>query len=243
MPVMQCKVISNSRISAKDNMYIVKVAGNFKNCRMGQFYMLRGWDDYPLLSRPISIHDVDDEGASFMYRVIGEGTDLFSRMKKGDVMTVQGPCGNGYPDIEHGKKVALVGGGMGIAPLLYAARSLSVAGNKPDVYLGFREEVLEEEQYKPFANKVVTRIGGTILDDINPNDYDVIFTCGPLGMEKALAEKVKGTKAKLYLSLEKHMACGMGACLVCSIGTITGNKKVCKDGPVFEASEVLFDEI
>ncbi len=239
MPVAQCKVISNVKISASDNMYVIKVAGNFKDCRMGQFYMLRGWKDYPLLARPISIHDVDDEGASFMYRVIGEGTELFSRMKAGDIMTVQGPCGNGYPDVESGKKVALIGGGMGIAPLLYAARSL----NKPDVYLGFREEVLEKDKYLPFANKVITRVGGTILDDLNPSDYDVIFTCGPLGMEKALAEKVKGSGAKLYVSLEKHMACGMGACLVCSVGTILGNKKVCKDGPIFDADEVLFNEI
>lgn len=239
MPAEKCKILSNEKISDSENICVLKIAGNFHNCKMGQFYMVRTVEAYPLLSRPLSVYDVDGEGISFMYRIVGEGTKIFSGLKKDDEMILQGPYGNGYPEVEKTKKIALVGGGMGVAPLLYAAKSL----NKPDIFLGFRNEILEEDKYKPYAAKLVTKKGGTIIDDINPGDYDVIFSCGPIGMEKALAEKVKGTKAKLYVSLEKHMACGIGACLVCSVGTVIGNKKVCKDGPVFDADEVLFNEL
>ena len=236
MPSGNYKILCNERISG-DNMWVMKVAGDFK-ANAGQFFMLRAWDRYPVLSRPISVHDLGEGYIAFMYRVVGEGTEILSKLVKGDDITLAGPYGNGFPLNLNGK-IALVGGGMGVAPLLWTAKQL----DKPDVYLGFREEVLLENEYRAAAGKLITRIGGTILDDIDYDAYDYVFACGPLGMEKALANMVKGHKAKVYVSLEKHMACGMGACLVCTCFTSKGNKKVCKDGPVFLADEVLFDEL
>ena len=232
------QVISNELISApEDKMYLMRVAGDFP-ARMGQCYMLRAWETYPTLSRPISVHDKGDGYISFMYRQISEGTEILVSLKSGDEITLNGPYGNGFPEKPEGK-VALVGGGMGIAPLYLAAKSLP----KPDIYLGFRERVIFGDKYQAAAGKFISRVGGTILYDIKVDEYDTIFACGPLGMEKALADKAAGSKAKLYLSLEKHMACGMGACLVCTCFTKGGNKKVCKDGPVFLASEVIFDDL
>lgn len=239
MPVQTCKIIYNKRLSEKESLFVMKIKGEF-SALAGQFYMLRAWDNYPTLSRPISVHDIDEEGISFMYHVIGEGTEIFASLGEGDEISLQGPYGNGFPVPEEGAKVALIGGGMGVAPLLYTAKTL----NKPDVYVGFREEVLEEDDYRNAAGELVTKIGGTILDEIDLDAYDVVYACGPLGMERALANMAKGKRAKVYVSLEKRMACGMGACLVCSCSmALGGNKKVCKDGPVFAADEVNFDEL
>lgn len=232
------EVISNKLISSpEDKMYLMDIAGDF-SATMGQFYMLRSWGSYPTLSRPISVHDIGSGYISFVYRQIGEGTGILSSLKPGSEITLNGPYGNGFPLFPKGK-VALIGGGMGIAPLYLAAKSLL----KPDIYLGFRERVILGSKYEAYASKFVTRVGGTILDDFDVDAYDTVYACGPLGMEKALAERASGSKAKVYVSLEKHMACGMGACLVCTCFTKGGNKKVCKDGPVFLSTEVLFDEL
>ena len=99
-----------------------------------------------------------------------------------------------------------------------------------------------EEAYRAVCDRLVVNVGGYVTDEINPAEYDVIMTCGPQIMMKVLADKVKGTAAQLYVSMENRMGCGVGACLVCSCKTNGGNKKVCKDGPVFKAEEVFGDE-
>lgn len=230
-------VLKNEAVG-KD-FYLLKASGSY-DAKMGQFCMLRAWEDYPVLSRPISIFDCDAEGISFLYKVVGQGTELLAQLKPGDDITVQGPHGNGFPQVQG--KVALVGGGIGVAPLYYTAKQLKEQGNSVDLYLGFQEEALLEEDYKAVCDKLVLNIGGFVTDDINPADYDVIMTCGPHIMMKVLADKTKGSGAKLYVSMENRMGCGVGACLVCSCKTTGGNKKVCKDGPVFTAEEVFGDE-
>ncbi len=231
------KVISNEAVG--EAFYLLKASGSY-DAKIGQFCMLRAWDDYPVLSRPISIFDCDEEGISFLYKVVGQGTELLAKLEPGDDIDVQGPYGNGFPEVQG--KIALVGGGIGVAPLYYAAKVLHAQGNPVDLYLGFQSEALLQEAYTAVCDQLTVNIGGYVTDDIDPDEYDYILTCGPHIMMQVLADKAKGTKAQLYVSMENRMGCGVGACLVCSCKTKDGNKKVCKDGPVFRAEEVFFDE-
>ena len=230
-------VIKNEAVG-KD-FYLLKASGNF-NAKIGQFCMLRAWDEYPVLSRPISIFDCDEEGISFFYNVVGHGTELLAQLKPGDAIDVQGPYGNGFPEVKG--KIALVGGGIGVAPLYYTAKVLKAQGNAVDLYLGFNDEALLKEDYENVCDNLVVNIGGYVTDDINPAENEYVMTCGPHIMMEVLHKKVKGTGAQLYVSMENRMGCGVGACLVCSCKTKDGNKKVCKDGPVFKAEEVFTDE-
>jgi dihydroorotate dehydrogenase electron transfer subunit len=230
-------VLKNEAVGKE--FYLLKASGNY-DAKMGQFCMLRAWEDYPILSRPISIFDCDGEGISFLYKVVGKGTELLAKLEAGDEIDLQGPYGNGFPNVQG--KVALVGGGIGVAPLYHTAKVLKAQGCTVDLYLGFTDEALLQEAYAAVCDKLTVNIGGYVTDDINPADYDVIMTCGPQIMMKVLAAKVKDTAAQLYVSMENRMGCGVGACLVCSCKTSGGNKKVCKDGPVFRAEEVFGDE-
>ena len=133
------KIIENTYIG--EDMYQMKVQGEFKG-RMGQFYMLRAWDTYPTLSRPISIHDIDENSITFLYKVVGEGTKIFSRLTPGDNIKLEGPYGNGYQKVEG--KVALVGGGIGVAPLYLVAKNIPNC----DAYLGFRNEPILIDKYE-----------------------------------------------------------------------------------------------
>ena len=113
------KVIENRYIG--EDMYLMRVEGKFEG-KMGQFYMLRAWDKFPLLSRPISIHDIDENSISFLYKVVGEGTQILSKVKVNETIKLEGPYGNGYEKVEG--KVALVGGGIGVAPLYLVAKNI-----------------------------------------------------------------------------------------------------------------------
>ncbi|WP_379126986.1 dihydroorotate dehydrogenase electron transfer subunit [Paenibacillus sp. sgz500958] len=229
-------VISNEYLT--DHVYHLKVEGDYSGA-MGQFYMLRAWGAYPLLSRPISIHAVNDNGIEFLYHVVGEGTELLSQLKPGDSIGLEGPFGNGFPLLEG--RIALVGGGIGIAPLLYCAQELPNC----DVYLGFSREPFRTEEFRSHAAKLTVDVGGLILDSVDFSDYDHVFVCGPYPMLKAaqlkgIAAELAGSRTSVYLSLENRMACGIGACLVCSVSCKDGQKKACTDGPVFLAEEVIF---
>jgi dihydroorotate dehydrogenase electron transfer subunit len=227
------KILENRYIG--EDMYFMKVEGNFE-AKMGQFYMLRAWDTYPLLSRPISIHDVGESSISFLYKVVGEGTKILSNLKENDEIKLEGPYGNGYEKVEG--KVALVGGGIGIAPLYLVAKNIENC----DAYLGFRNEAILEDEYKEVCNEVNIALGDTFVTDIlDVEKYDYILTCGPTPMMEKLVKMTAGTNTKIMVSLENHMACGVGACLVCTCKTKFGNKKTCKDGPVFWGEDVIFN--
>ena len=227
------KVLENRYLG--DDMYLIRVEGKFEG-KMGQFYMLRAWDTYPLLSRPISIYDIDDNSISFLYKVFGEGTQIFSKLREGDTIKLEGPYGNGYEKVEG--KVALVGGGIGIAPLYLVAKNIENC----DAYLGFRNEAILIDDFKELCNEVHVVTGNTFVTDIlEVERYDYILTCGPTPMMEKLVSMVEGTNTKLFVSLENHMACGVGACLVCTCKTKFGNKKTCKDGPVFKGEDVIFN--
>ena len=232
------KIISNAQLG-RDFFRMKAECPN--KARMGQFYMLRAWDAYPVLSRPVSAFDSDGETVSFLYKVVGTGTEIFSRLKAGDDISLQGPLGNPFPEVPG--TAALVGGGAGIAPLYLAAKQLRNAdpGRRVDIYLGFSERELLVDEYRQVADSVTVNVGGFITGAVNPGGYDHLLACGPEAMMRALYEKCKksGAEEKLYVSLEKRMACGVGACFVCTCRTADGNKKVCKDGPVFRAKAVF----
>ena len=221
----------------------------------GQFYMLRAWaaDATPILSRPISVDDFDNQtGAlTFLYQVKGEGTHKLAALKKGDTFQLTGPMGNGF-DIPalagQYRKIAVVGGGIGTAPMFQLTRELAAAGVKPDVFFGFRDTPYCMEEYRSIANlvKVSTDTGavgfhGFVTQLYDPADYDVVLVCGPTVMMKNAARLCAEKGTPCFVSMEKKMACGIGACLGCTCETKGGEgKSVCKNGPVFDATEVFF---
>ena len=164
-------------------------------------------------------------------------------LRAGDKVSLSGPCGHGYPT-EHGK-IALVGGGAGVAPLYLAAKTLKKdSGTAVDLFLGFSGEEMLRREFKAVSDSLTVNVGGFITDSVRPSDYDAIFSCGPEIMMRALWKKCMAEKAeaRVYVSLERRMACGVGACLGCTIRTASGRRRVCRDGPVFRAQEVFFDE-
>ncbi len=221
----------------------------------GQFFTLRAWgaDEAPFLSRPISVHKWEPETQTieFLYQVIGEGTHKIAQLKTGDTFQLTGPMGNGF-DIpaltEQYHKIAVVGGGIGTAPMYQVTRELAAAGVKPDVFFGFRDTPYCMEEYRSIANvvKVSTDTGavgfhGFVTQLYDPADYDAVLICGPTVMMKNAARICAEKGTPCFVSLEKKMACGIGACLGCTCETKGGEgRSVCKNGPVFDATEVFF---
>ena len=234
---MLAKILSNEKINR--DFFLMKVEHK-NNAKHGQFFMLRSWERFPVLSRPISIFDRDEDSVSFLYKVVGSGTELFSKLKTGDEIVLDGPHGNFFSEMSG--NIALVGGGVGIAPLYLLAKNLKKnSENKISIFLGFSEEAILSEEYEKISDDIKINVGGYITDDVDTTKYDYIVTCGPEIMMKKLYEKYKkeNSAAKLFVSLENHMACGFGVCLVCSCKTKKGNKRVCVDGPIFLAEEVF----
>lgn len=227
-------VVSNQEVA--QGVFRLTAQGRFTG-KMGQFYMLRAGERYPLLSRPISIFDITKDRIEFLVMVAGEGTALLSGLKPGDPLILEGPFGNGFPQLEG--KIAFVGGGIGIAPFYYALRETPEA----DVYLGFSREAYMVEEFRAVSRgKVTVDVGGLILDQVDFEAYDTVIACGPHAMLHAVQRKqaLSGGRAKVYVSMENRMACGIGACLVCSVKCKDGRRKACTDGPVFLAEEVVF---
>lgn len=223
-----------------------------KEAKPGQFIAMYCEDGTKLLPRPISICGIDAENGTLrvVYRIAGEGTRLFSEMKEGDSLEVLGPLGNGFTMKE--EKAIIVGGGIGIPPMLELAKQLSC---EKTVVLGYRDELFLKEEFDACADVVVaTEDGscgtkGTVIDAINEANVDgaVIYACGPMPMLKALAEYAEAHDMEAQISLEERMACGIGACLGCICKTKkkdhhtnVNNQRICKDGPVFDAKEVVF---
>lgn len=223
-----------------------------KEARPGQFIAMYCEDGTKLLPRPISICGIDAEAGTLrvVYRIAGEGTRLFSQMKAGDSLEVMGPLGNGFTMKD--KKAIIVGGGIGIPPMLELAKQLDC---EKTVVLGYRDELFLKEEFEACANvAVATEDGsagtkGTVIDAIKAAQVsgEIIYACGPMPMLKALAEYADAHGMEAQISLEERMACGIGACLGCICKTKekdhhtnVNNTRICKDGPVFDAKEVVF---
>ena len=219
----------------------------------GQFISVYTKDTGKLLPRPISLCQVDKEKGQLriVYRVVGAGTSQFSGYQAGDDIEIMGPLGNGFPlERAAGKKVFLIGGGIGIPPMLELARQLDC---EKQAVLGYRDVLFLNDEFEKFSDVyVATEDGsagtkGNVLDAIRENGLkaDVIFSCGPTPMLRALKAYAEEHEIECWLSLEEKMACGIGACLACVCQSKevdehshVHNKRICKDGPVFLAQEV-----
>lgn len=221
--------------------------------KAGQFISIYCDEGSRILPRPISICEIDREAGKLhlVYRIAGKGTEEFSRKKAGDTLKILGPLGNGFPQKK--QKAFLIGGGIGVPPMLQLVRELEC---EKTVVLGYRNsEMFLYDEFRKYADvAVATEDGsvgtkGNVIDAIKEQklDADIIYACGPTPMLKALKAYAEENQMECYISLEEKMACGIGACLACVCQTkdvddhsnVT-NARICKDGPVFDAQNILF---
>jgi 2-polyprenylphenol hydroxylase and related flavodoxin oxidoreductases len=245
------KVIENKRLN-KD-FFIIELEGNTKipDLKPGQFIQVRV-DGSPetFLRRPISVHDVDyiKNTLKILIQIAGKGTETLSKIESGDTLNIIYPLGNSFSLPTNGNKILLVGGGCGIAPLLFLGRYLKSNGFVPDILLGFRnkDRIIEFEEYLQIGNVFITTEDGSMGEKgyvtthsiFATNEYDKIYCCGPDRMMKAIADYCKKKEIVCEVSLENLMACGIGACLCCVVDTVRGNLCTCIDGPVFNVNDL-----
>jgi len=220
--------------------------------RPGQFISIYCHEGSRLLPRPISICEIDreDQSVRIVYRVAGKGTEELSQLRTGRSIDIVGPLGNGFPMKE--RKAFIIGGGIGIPPMLQLARELNC---EKQLILGYRDSMFLQDEFKKLGNVyVATEDGsygteGNVLDAIRENglDAEIIYACGPMPMLRAIKAYALEKHIECWVSLEEHMACGIGACLGCVCKsrekdrhTNVNNKRICKEGPVFRAEEVEF---
>ena len=225
-----------------------------EQAKPGQFLCIYPRDRSTLLPRPISICEVreDREALRIVYRVAGQGTGEFSKYQEGDPIHIMGTLGNGFPLEEAvGKKVFLMGGGIGVPPILQLAKELEA---DKQIVVGYRDGItfLKDDLEKYGKVFVATEDGsagtrGNVMNAVEENglEADLIYACGPMPMLRAVKSYAAEHHIRAYLSLEEHMACGVGACLGCVVRTKAvdhhshvNNARICTDGPVFEADEV-----
>lgn len=245
-------ILENRRLAEGYYIMRVKSPKTAANAVAGQFSMLKPKNEIRILRRPISIHSVDKVNGEmeYYYEVLGKGTREFSELEAGDSINIQGPLGKGFDLNVKGKKVAAIGGGLGIAPLKQLVNDLkndndvvNIAGGRNKDHLSilssFDENVktltaTDDGSMGTYGNVV------TVLNEyLKENKLDIIYTCGPHVMMEAVARVAKEHGIRCQVSLEERMACGVKACMGCSIKTTKGMQKVCHDGPVFEAEEVI----
>lgn len=232
-------IYSNTEISP--NIYEMILEGDFQGSP-GQFYMVKGWNGLdPFLPRPLSISDLESRKLKLLYEVKGRGTYIIAKLKKGDKLSLLGPLGNTFELKEEGK-IALITGSIGIAPMLYLAKNLS---GEVDIYSGFRNNAYFLNQIRPYINDafIATEDGSTghkglVTELFDPEKYDLVYTCGSTEMMSEVL-KICKDKVPVYVSMESRMACGIGACLGCTVETIRGMERVCKEGPIFRGEELV----
>lgn len=228
----------------------------------GQFVHLRisGSSD-PLLRRPMSIHQINSKEGwlRILYQVVGRGTEMLSRIKVGESVDILGPLGQGFPMPKAGEKVGLVAGGMGVAPLLALSEELVRAGHQLYLFQGARDArgLLLQRRFQDLGVAVLPctedgslgwkgRVTERLAAELSGLQLGVLYACGPTPMLKAVQTIALEKEVAAWLSLEAHMACGLGACLGCTVRVRQGQEWVyrllCQDGPVLSAEEVVFGE-
>ena len=214
----------------------ITAPGQFINIKLDGFY----------LRRPISICDYDDTSITIIYKVVGSGTEVMSKMNSGEKLDVLCGLGNGFDTSKALDKPVLIGGGVGVPPMYNLCKKLIAEGKKVTVILGFnkKDEIFYEDEFKKLgANVKVTTVDGSygikgfVTDALKETDYSYFFTCGPMPMFKAI--EATATASGQY-SFEERMGCGFGACMGCSCKTKYGNKRICKDGPVLTREEIIW---
>ena len=248
----QAVVIRQEEISYEVYSMWLKTEKIAEYSKPGQFLSVYCHEGSRLLPRPISICEIDkaDKAVRIVYRVVGKGTEELSCLQTGKSIDIVGPLGNGFPLKE--KKAFLIGGGIGIPPLLQLAKELN---SEKQIILGYRDTMFLQDRLKKYGDVyVATEDGsygteGNVLDAIRENglDAEIIYACGPMNMLRAVKSYAREKKIECWVSLEERMACGIGACLGCVCKsrekdnhTNVNNKRICKEGPVFRAEEVEF---
>ena len=243
-----CKIKINEKL--EDVHYLMEFENNFKeNFLPGNFVHIKIENNF--LRRPFSVCKVDKNSIIIIYKVVGEGTEKLSKKKKNEYIDVIAPCGNSFPLFKN-KKIAIIGGGTGIAPLIFLSEKLKNNRNEIDFFYGVKNKKFIFFNILPIRINFIfaTEDGsfgkkGDIFDVFKnfKDNYDLIYASGP----KELLKKVSSFSEKIpvYISLENYMACGMGLCYGCVVKIKQGNdwtyKRVCKDGPVFNAKEIIWD--
>lgn len=244
------KIIRQENIATGVFSMIIEAKDIAANAKPGQFLNLYSADGSHLLPRPISICGIDKELGQLrlVYRVAGAGTTEFSNLTSEHTIDVMGPLGNGFK--KEGTKAIIIGGGIGIPPMLQLAKELDC---EKSIVLGFRDEEFLSDEFEPYGTVYKSSdtgfvgVKGTVMDAIKEYGItgDIIYACGPTPMLRAIADYALANGITAQISLEEKMACGVGACLACVCKSKeiddhskVHNKRICKDGPVFYAGEV-----
>ena len=226
------------------NVYIMTLEGDCEGIRCGQFVNIKLEGLY--LRRPISVCDCEGDTLTLIYKVVGRGTELMSGMKVGQTLDLLTGLGNGYDLSKSGDHPLLIGGGVGVPPMYMLCKELIAEGKHPTVILGFNkaDEVFYKDEFSALGAKVLVAtadgsvgIKGFVTNAMEGLDYSYFYTCGPEPMLKAV---YKATTTSGQMSFEERMGCGFGACMGCSCKTLTGYKRICKEGPVMEKEEILW---
>lgn len=228
-----------------ESVYKMQLRGDVSEITApGQFVNIRL--DGLFLRRPISVCDVQGDILTIIYKVVGKGTEEMSRMTEGTLDILTG-LGNGYDLSVSGEHPVLLGGGVGVPPMYKLAKELLKQGKKVSVILGFNteSEIFYQKEFEDLGCDVtVTTVDGSrgmkgfVTDALNQMDYTYFYTCGPEPMLKAV---YRTSKTSGQMSFEERMGCGFGACMGCSCKTLTGYKRICKDGPVLRKEEILWE--
>ena len=228
-----------------ESVYKMRLAGDTSAVTgPGQFVNIKL--DGLYLRRPISVCDCNEKEITILYKVVGKGTEQMAAMTEGELDVLTG-LGNGYDTALSGEHPVLLGGGVGVPPLYLLAKKLLAEGKKVSVILGFntKAEVFYEEEFRALgADVTVTTVDGSygvkafVTDALKEMEYTYFYTCGPEPMLKAV---YRASVTSGQFSFEERMGCGFGACMGCSCKTITGYKRICKDGPVLEKEEILWE--
>ena len=233
-------------VALTDTVYQMVLVGDtsdITNC--GQFVNIKL--EGLFLRRPISVCDCVGDALTLIYKVVGTGTEQMSRMAAGETLDVLTGLGNGYDTSLSGENPLLLGGGVGVPPMYMLCKKLIAEGKQVSVILGFntKDEVFYENEFRALgANVSVTTVDGSygtrgfVTDVMKDMSYSYFFTCGPEPMLKAV---YKTSVTSGQFSFEERMGCGFGACMGCSCKTITGYKRICKEGPVMKKEEILWE--
>ncbi|MBR2889447.1 MAG: dihydroorotate dehydrogenase electron transfer subunit [Oscillospiraceae bacterium] len=237
------RILSNTALT--DTVYKMVMAGDTSAITAsGQFVNIQLTGKF--LRRPISVCDYDSETLTIVYKVVGHGTAQMAAMTPGEELDVLTGLGNGYDLTVSGDHPVLLGGGVGVPPMYNLAKKLVAQGKKVSVILGFntKAEIFYEEEFKALGCQVtVTTVDGSygkkgFVTDALPENYTYFYTCGPEPMLKAV---YRAANTSGQMSFEERMGCGFGACMGCSCKTLTGYKRICKEGPVMRKEEILWE--
>ena len=231
-------------IPLTSNVFLMTLVGDTEGIRCGQFVNIKLEGLY--LRRPISVCDCEGDTLTLIYKVVGKGTEQMSGMQEGESLDLLTGLGNGYDLTMSGDKPLLLGGGVGVPPMYMLCKELIREGKEPTVILGFNkaDEVFFEEEFKALGARVLVAtadgsygIKGFVTTAMEGVDYSYFYTCGPEPMLKAVH---KATTTSGQMSFEERMGCGFGACMGCSCKTLTGYKRICKEGPVMQKEEIIW---